>query len=89
MKSLAGVAAKTRPLGHHLFAVARYRLQRRAARLGHAAERLFDDVHQAAALVAGCGVGAAVGLPQRQVVVIPAHLADESQRHVSRGRARR
>lgn len=49
-----------------------------AAGLGDAAEGLFDDVREAAALVAGGGVGGTIGRAAGEVVVVPAHFANES-----------
>ena len=77
MKSLAGVAANTRPLARDLFAVRRDCADGRAAGLGHTAESLFDDVGEASAFVAGRGIGAAVGAAAGEVIVIPAHFADQ------------
>ena len=88
MKSLAGVAANTRPLGGHPFAVRGHGADGGATGFGDAAQRLLDDVGKASALVAGRGVGAAVSGSARQVFVVPAHLADQLSRHTLGGCAR-
>ena len=77
MKSLAGVAAKTSPLAVTSRRGRPRPSMARAARFGHDAERLLDDVGEAAAFVAGRGIGAAVGVAARQIFVVPAHLADQ------------
>ncbi len=88
MKSLAGVAAKIRPLRRHAFAGTDDARDGAGAGFGDGAERLLDDVGQPAALVAGAGVGAAVDRAAAEVFVVPGHLADEIARDVLVRRAR-
>ena len=89
IKSLAGVAAKTRPFAVTFSPCERDGANRGAAGFGHAAQRLFDDVGQASALVAGRGVGAAIGGSGGEIIVVPLHFANQRARHVGRCGARR
>lgn len=60
----------------------------RAAGLGDAAEGFFNDVREAAALVAGGGIGGAVGGAAGEVFVVPLHFADEGAGDIRGGAAR-
>ena len=71
----------------HLFAGADHAMDRAAAALDDGAHGLLDDVGQAALLVAGRGVGAAVGLAAGEVGVVPAEFAHDRVRHLLRRRA--
>jgi len=84
MKSLAGVAAKTSPL-----AVTFSPWDGAGAGFRYAAEGLLNDVGEAAAFVAGRGVGAAVRHAAREVFVVPLHFADQCAGNVWCRTARR
>ncbi|MDR6356217.1 hypothetical protein Q3H58_002888 [Pseudomonas psychrotolerans] len=56
-------------------------------RLGDRPHGLFDDVVQAALLVARGGIGAAIGHAPLQVTVVPVHLADQRIGHLGGGGA--
>src|SRR6186997_2737572 len=64
-------------LGGDALAVARDRHQRRAPGFRHGSERLLDYVGQAAALVAGSRIGAAISEAALEILVVPLHLADQ------------
>lgn len=58
------------------------------ARLGDRSHGLFDDVGQSAFLVARRRVGGAVGLTERQIIVVPGHLAQQRAADLFVGGAR-
>ena len=55
--------------------------QRGRARLGDRTEGFLNNIGESAALVAGRGIGTAVGFASRKVFVIPAHLTDQGAAH--------
>ena len=61
----------------HPFARRQHAGDRAGARLDHRAHRLFDDVGEAALLVARRGIGAAVGFTELKIAVVPVHLANQ------------
>ena len=71
------------PLGRD-FAVGGDLAQRGGTGFCDRTERFFNDVRKAAALVAGRWVGRTVGAAEREIVVVPAHLADQRAGDVGR-----
>ena len=88
MKSLAGGGGEDEAFLRDSFAGGGDGHERAGAGLGNRAHRFFDDVGEAAFLVAGGGVGLTVGAAGCEIGIVPGHLADEVLRNFRRCGAR-
>src|SRR4030095_3589218 len=83
-----GRRGKDEPFPLSSFTLTCYFLDRRAARLGDRAEGFFHDVSQPSPLVSRSCVGAAIGPPASQIVVVPLHLTNQVAGHLFIGSSR-